>query len=397
MESDPSAIPTDASPEALEMFRNFPKYSQPPVDLRVAVASFVGLSNNLPGSFHFPELIVTDMRLRLVQLHEFMHGFCCLFSDAIQLCLKNYLLSVSSEWANPAPITALVVLDKSQQPSPGFTLIKSRGDQQIGYATLSTGSVAFDTVLAQYEELFVDFLCFAAAGPAYWTTMLDVETRAAPLDQVFNSQWNIHQPRLYDPHPPLMARFILFPQMFLKVFASADGLAGESPVETEKMVASMRTYLQQHVWAHLPTADTATMITYENPNAPAPVQKISFAFESLIPLYHAVCRGYSLLLARWLKQSHPLSLFRWWFFATEHHHRIANLSTEFAQGVPRQLPGNNYFDAIAGSAAARQCYDQNPNLPLEDLQQRADAFQQGMKKSLIKLHIKPPPPKGTRP
>jgi hypothetical protein len=104
-----------------------------------------------------------------------------------------------------------------------------------------------------------------------------------------------------------------------------------------------------------------------------------------------------LLLARWLKQSHPLSLFRWWFFATEHHHRIANLSTEFAQGVPHQLPGNNYFDAIAGSAAARQCYDQNPNLPLEDLQQRADAFQQGMKKSLIKLHIKPPPPKGTRP
>ena len=396
MATDLFFIPPDASPQSLEFFKYYPKCSQPPENLEVALASFLRLKTSMTGSFHFPEVIITDLRLRLVQLHEFMHAFCYPFRNDIRFCLKNYLTAVSQEWANPIPVTALMLLDKGQPPPPGFTPFKSRGDQQIGYATLATGLVAYTTVLAQFEELFVDFLCSAAAGPAYWTTMLDVETRSGSLDQALNAQWNVHQPQLYDPHPPLAARFILFPQMFLQVFSQADGMAGASKAETERMLTWMQTYLQQHVLAQMPATNDQTMLTFENPNVPAPVQKISFAFESLVPLYYAVCRCYSSMLVQWLKENHPLSLFRWWFFSTDHHRRIADLSAELAQGVPSQL-SSNYFDSVAGVAAARQCHDQNPGLALEILQQRANAFQQAVKKSFIKLYIEPPTPKGTMP
>lgn len=381
---DDSKIVTPGAPE---FDKYFPKTSRAPSNIQAALDRLIGVKDAIPGYCVIPPKAITDLRFRLVQLHEFMHAFCHRFRDEIRSYLKIELMMTSQEWAVATPVIALVLLGKGEQPPTGYKLFTTRGDHEIGYAKMPTGIAALTTVMAQCEELFVDFLCSAAAGAAYWTTMLDFETSCpASLDQALRSRWTVHQPHLYDPHPPAVVRFILFPQMFLQVFSKTDGLTGVSTVETESLLAGMREHIKLHVLTRMPATNDRTMLTYENMNAPAEVQTICFAFESLIPLYYAVCRCYSSLLERWLEDNHPLSVFRWWFFSSDYHRRIADLSAEFAIGAPRPIP-DYFFDSISGAAAARLCYDKNPVLPLDSLEQKATAFQKECQGSIIPLHL----------
>jgi len=281
-------------------------------------------------------------------IHAYSHKFC----DEIHFSLKNYLLATRAAWPSGPPLTVPFVLWPGMDKPPGYQHFATRGKQEIGYAPVPAGVALTEMVLSQYEELFVDFVCAAAAGAAYWTTMFDFETGCTSTDRLFCSRWTVHQPYLYDPHPIPAARLILLPQMFLQVFAEKDGLGGISETDRSRILKLIRDHVQRYLLSRLPSTNKQTTLTYENPDGPSGLQKISVPFESLVPFYYAVCRCYRSLGLMWMKENHPLSVFSWWFFSTDYHRRILDLVEEFAKTTPRRIP-DYFFDSIAGATAAR--------------------------------------------
>lgn len=368
-------------PDAGEGAKYFP---EEPANIGDALNTFMVDRLSDPGQISVFESAVTDLRFRLVQLHEQMHACCYHCRKDIFSCLTQYFEARRPEWDVGPPVTGLVLVGKDDPRPAGYEPLVTRDGHEFGYAKVTMGAAAYGTILAQHEELFVDFLCSAAAGPAYWTTMLDVETHnLASNDEMFQSRWNVHQPYLYDPHPLTAARLIIFPQVFFEVFSGEDGLRGKDP-EKQSLIAGMREHIQRHVLPRMPATDESTVLTYQNSNAPAPVRSIRIAFGELAGMYRHVCRCYCDFLARRLDDKYPLRLFHWWFCSAEYHRRIADLSREFAIGAPHPIPAC-YFDSIAGAAAARLCFDQNPGAPADALQQKARAFQSEVNNVLIPI------------
>lgn len=364
----------------------FPKGVPQPADRDVAIEQLLQTKDKVVGSVTFPPKAITDLRFRLIQLHEYLHAFVHPFREEILFSLKAYLAQTATEWGGGKPVAALMLLGEADKEPSGYKHFEDRGKQKIGYTAMSTGFAAYTVVLSQFEELFVEFLCSAAAGPAYWTTLLDFDSDCSHSSaNQFRSQWNAFNRHLYDPHPPPAARLILVPQMFLQVFARKDGLSGLSPVEAQQLVERMRGHLQDYVLSRMPATNSSTVLIYENADGPEEVRAITLSFEAFVPLYYSTFRAYSSLLTQWLKVNHPLSVFRWWLFSTDYHRRIFDLSEQFAQGKAKPITEGYFFDSIVGAAAARLCYDRDPSVRSNSLQQEAKVFQEGVSKSVIPL------------
>lgn len=357
----------------------------------IALERLLDLKTSLTGNFTFPPSALLDLRFRLVQVHEFMHAFCYRFRKEIAFSLRMYLAGTAKAWkGGPVVLAPLTVTDGSPRPPNFKRLVKREGDE-VGYLPMSAGDAAISIVASQYEELLVDFLCSAAAGAAYWTTMLDFEEFGDDSKTMFRSPWNTSREYLYDPHPPTAARFVLLPKIFLQVFSRDDGMSGLAPDETQALLAGMGQHIQQHVSPRFPVLSPASEFIFENQDAPAELQEIRIPADVIERVYHSVFLGFSSMLKMWLAENHPLSVFRWWFFSTDYHRRIADLAQEFATSTPAPVkPDGYFFDSFAGAAGARLCFDQNRSQSSQGLQERAKRFQQQIHKVIVPLSTELP-------
>ena len=351
------------------------------------IEGLLQLRLSIPGNaITVPAKAVTDLEFRLVQFHEWIHALSREWREEIYSTLHHHLMDSWFRGKFPIggfPNMLAPSLVSKDAASEGSTLLGSQGGFEVRVFSQDQASIAIAMVMSQCEELFVDFLCSAGAGVAYWTTMWDFEIEAnEEPGEKYQSTWNANYPQLYEPHPIPAARFTLLPQVFITILA--DVMTG----------VERRSSLIDQMWKDAGDRlkpklafDENAMLEYRNELAPSEVQTINMPLQYLRAFYSSAFECFWHMMTDWMHKGHPLGLLRWWFFSSQYHQLIADLTQEFASRIPS--PTNLGWDHVAGAAAARLCCDRMPcGERVNELQERATSFlEQSWRQSYIQLQF----------
>lgn len=328
------------------------------------------------GSIYVPPLVTSDLRFRLVQAHEILHLYHNRFRAEAHKIIRSYLVHCVGEGLLPKGQDAygpvLLSDDEPIESARDLCIIDRRPNSCVALCTVPESVLACGIVLSQLDELFADFFSAAAAGIAYWSSMVDFELRDSALQSP--PLWHVNYPEVFEPHPPAWLRLRYLPRLAAEVLCEA---AMASTSEKYWLMTLLAQYFQERVSPKLSEIPPYGLLTYSNDDAPQETRCVTLPVELLLPFYRAVFEGFTVALNEWWCSAHPLAMFAN-FFHVEYHARIQELARQFSTGVPTP---NDGLDAVAGAAAARIAFDQdlagnNKHPEMAILEARARAFLQ---------------------
>lgn len=358
-------------------FPLFPNEMEEGFDPKIAFKKFIDLPHL--GEIYVPEYAITDIQFRLIQLHENLHMYVHPYRNQTFSFMKSYIRNAFISEQLPrgkegvlAPILITAEehkksenLEKKLPLSSDSKIIHTLPDGMLIKITpMSQGAIAVGIIESQLDELFVDFFSSLAAGASYWNTMLDFQFfgKYENSDWI-QSFWNIYTPNIFEPHPIPMFRFRFFPMIIFSLFENLFDSTSKKEIFT-RMKEQTKDYMQ----THLPSFFGVDTLTYINESPTIDelntleIDKIEIPMTFMVPYYKIAFEAIAALMRLWCTSDHPLAVFPISFTSSEYHDRISYLFEEFKTGTPKRRYENEFdiFDSVAGSAAARLRFDEDP-------------------------------------
>ena len=339
-------------------FARFPAaVLQVPLNPRALWEPFLKLRGELVGSITAPPRVFSDLRYRLVYVHEIMHAFHHRFREPTFRFFTSYLMERQKDKQLPlgekvyAPV---LIARRVAGPFPHLDrrAQRKRPDGYVVRRKISQSVLAMRIVMSQFDELFADFFSAAAAGSAFWSTIADFELEGSRrATSMLHSTWDLNYPHLFEPHPNPWVRIRYLPWIFAEVFGAT--MVAPGPVHVYSVVGEWSRHFHERILPKLPAIPPSMPIVYFNDDAEPNLRRIEIGLEFLLPMYRIAFEAFSILMNQWWLSLHPLAALTL-FSNVNHHFRIKQFAQQFAKG---DVTPSDPFDSVAGAAGARLAYD----------------------------------------
>jgi|GEM_PF-3837713 hypothetical protein len=317
----------------------------------------------LQGTINVPEKVIQSPDFWLIQLHELMHAYYYPYRDEIYEYFVSYIYDQMRKGrinSGDSDIYVPIMVrkeDVNKVPPILKVIYKMKDGGAVISAKMNEAGVAHHILLSQCEELFVDFFSTAAAGIAYWETVLDFEVGCDENHVHWTkSSWDPHYPHLYEPHPVPCFRFRLLPEIMCKHIGAT--LINISKEEAQSAADNLNQEIKTFMSSKISNIKGDVAI-YSNNAAPPEVVTISMPMQIMRQYYELACEAFRSLMTKWFNTSHPLAMFVVQFSRADHQNRIVNFRKQFEK---EEIPlCDSLFDQIVIAAAARSYCDLKRN------------------------------------